>query len=117
MPSPIEMLLRTAPSPVPTYTTSGLSGRTATAPIESVPPSSKTGSKVVPPFVDLKSPEDEEPTYRMLRLSGMPATSEILPENMAGPISRQERPARTAPSPTSGFGPVAVAAEGAPGGG
>src|SRR4029453_13468958 len=95
MPSPNEMLLRTAPSPVPTYTTSGLSGCTAIAPIDRVLPDSKTGANVVPPFVDLYSPEDAAPTYRMSGLPGTPATSATRPANMAGPIARQVSPSDT----------------------
>src|SRR5262245_47597230 len=86
------MLLRTAPSPVPTYTTSGLSGWTAMAPIDKVLPSSKTGSKVMPPFVDLYNPDEAAPTYRLSGLPGTPATSATRPANIAGPIDRQERP-------------------------
>src|SRR5262245_46904560 len=86
------MLLRTAPSPVPTYTTSGLSGWTAMAPIDKVLPSSKTGSKLTPPFVDLYKPDEAAPTYRMSGLPGTPATSATRPANIAGPIDRQDRP-------------------------
>src|SRR5215831_11718899 len=51
IPSPIDALLRGLPSPVPTYITFGSLGAIAIAPIDETSCLSKTGLKVVPPFV------------------------------------------------------------------
>ncbi|MBK9967501.1 MAG: hypothetical protein IPP07_22565 [Holophagales bacterium] len=54
--------MRRFPSPVPTQTTSGVRGSTATAPIAWTGCSSKTGSNVRPPFVDFQTPPVAAPT-------------------------------------------------------
>src|SRR3954470_14899002 len=83
---------------------SGLSGWTAMAPIDSVLPSSKTGSKVMPPLVDLYKPDEAAPTYRMSGFPGTPATSATRPANIAGPIDRHDRPPSAIAGPEAGRG-------------
>ena len=70
MPSPIETLLRTHVSPVPTQTFLGFDGSTATAPIDCTFCSSNTGLKVVPPSVDFHTPPLAEPTNTVTRPVG-----------------------------------------------
>ena len=56
MPSPMETLLRTQLSPVPTQTILGLRGSMATAPMDCTSGLSNTGLKVVPPLTDFQTP-------------------------------------------------------------
>ena len=56
MPSPRETLLRVHDSPVPTHTVRGSFGSIATAPMDCTSCLSKTGLKVVPPFIDFHTP-------------------------------------------------------------
>src|SRR5260370_15384703 len=56
MPSPMETLLRTQDSPVPTQTFLGLPGSMATAPMDCTDGLSKTGLKLVPALTDFQTP-------------------------------------------------------------
>src|SRR3954471_21840866 len=74
-PSPCETLPRIGYSPPPTYTTSGLEGATAIAPI--VPPKylSVTGAHDWPALIDLKTPPPVVPNQNSFARDGLPATA------------------------------------------
>ena len=55
-PVPYPALLRSVASPVPTQTTRGSDGATATAPTEKTPASFIRGEKVAPAFVVFQRP-------------------------------------------------------------
>src|ERR1017187_5184162 len=56
MPSPMETLLRTQLSPLPTQTILGLAGSMATAPMDCTAGLSNTGLKLVPALTDFQTP-------------------------------------------------------------
>src|SRR5262249_38486192 len=62
-PLPQDTLLRGLASPVPTQTTSGFEGATATSPMETVSYWSKTGVQVVPLLTVFHRPPDAEAAY------------------------------------------------------
>ena len=59
---PSPELLRSLASPVPTQTTLGSEGATATAPMEATGCLSKTGAKVAPAFTVFQTPPVARPT-------------------------------------------------------
>src|SRR5690242_20986002 len=84
-------------SPVPTHTTFGSLGATATAPTDPVRTESNTGVHVTPAFVDFQTPPVAAPTYSTVPTrargalgSTTTAMSEIRPDITAGPIDRNE---------------------------
>src|SRR5512144_2963192 len=93
MPSPIDTLLRTHVSPVPTQTVFGLPGSMATARIDWTSWLSKTGVKVDPPFTDFHTPPLAAPTKTVRRpLSATAVTADTRPLISAEPMLRAERP-------------------------
>src|SRR6266487_1739888 len=87
MPVPMEVLLRTQTSRVPTQTLDGCAWSTAMAPIDCVY-LSKMGLNVVPPFVDFHTPPPAAPTYIVLGSLATPSMAAILPLVTAGPMGR-----------------------------
>src|SRR5437870_3654449 len=78
-PSPQETLLRGLASPVPTQTTSGFDGATATSPRATVSWLSKTGFQVVPLLTVFHSPPEAVATYRVEGRLSTTATSTTRP--------------------------------------
>src|SRR5260370_16188077 len=87
-PSPQETLLRALASPVPTQTTSGLDGATATAPSDTVASWSNTGVQLVPLLTVFHRPPDAVATYMIDGRDGTTATSTTRPPMLAGPRGR-----------------------------
>src|SRR5262245_32665772 len=94
-PSPIDTLRRILASPVPTQTTSGFDGATATAPKHSVDCWSKTGVQFFPSSVVFHKPPVAAAMYIVLGLFSMTAMSTIRPPLLAGPMLRADRFANT----------------------
>src|SRR5215468_3374307 len=94
MPFPIEALLRVQDSPVPTQTTWGLLGSSATAPMDWTGWRSNTGLNVVPESVDFHTPPEAEPTKRVTlpSRSARPAMAAMRPLIRAEPMFRTPRP-------------------------
>src|SRR5438128_1457097 len=100
---PLVSLLHVAPastdfqiaSPVPTHTTSGFFGSTATVPIEYDACASNTGVQVVPAFTVFQTPAEWTATYQVLLSRGWIATSPIRPDGAAGPRFRSRSPANS----------------------
>src|SRR5579872_6909176 len=88
MPLPMETLLRTLASPVPTQTVSGCLGSIAMSPIEMVSARSNIGCQVTPPLVVLKRPPEPVAAYNRRGLPGTPSIEEMRPPIAAGPILR-----------------------------
>src|ERR1043166_1966497 len=122
-PSPYPTLRWLLFSPVPTHTTSGFFGSTATVPIEYDAWASKTGVQVVPAFTVFHTPPECTATYQVLLSEGCTATSPIRPEGAAGPMFRSLSPAkrparmRSVVSGSAGFWPAAAAGADAGGAG
>src|SRR5262245_46837986 len=93
-PSPQETLLRGLASPVPTQTTSGLEGATATSPIETVLWLSKIGVQVMPLLTVFQRPPDAVATYRVVGRPSTTATSTTRPPMLAGPSGRARKASR-----------------------
>src|SRR5258708_38130832 len=93
MPSPIDTLLRTQLSPVPTHTVLGLVGSIATAPMDWTFWLAKTGLKVVPLSTDFQTPPLAEPMTTVTRpLSSTALTAATRPLISAEPTLRAGRP-------------------------
>src|SRR5687768_8497341 len=116
MPLPSATLPRTLASPLPTQTTLGSEGATATEPVEEIVWLSKTGSQARPPLVERQTPPAAVAANQVEGSPGTPATRETRPP-MAGPMRRYSRP-RSGPlafsSSESGGGPDAFSAAGLP---
>src|ERR1041385_307066 len=95
-PSPYPTLRWLLFSPVPTHTTRGFFGSTATVPIEYDACASNTGVQVVPAFTVFQTPPEWTATYQVLFSSGWIATSPIRPDGAAGPRFRSRSPAKSA---------------------
>ena len=99
MPSPIDTLLRTQDSPVPTHIVFEFDGSIATAPIDCTSCRSKTGKNVVPPFTDFQTPPLAAPTNTVMRPSSSTAsTAAIRPLMVAEPMLRAGNPETVAAS-------------------
>src|SRR5687768_15368937 len=102
MPSPHDELRRLFDSPVPTHTTSGFDGATATAPIDETRCASNSGVQVTPLFVVFHTPPAAAAMYITLpsRSPALPveaiATSDTRPLITAGPNERNFRSASSA---------------------
>src|SRR5580658_8878234 len=93
MPSPMETLLRTQLSPVPTHTIFGLEGSMVAAPIDCTSGRSNTDLKVVPPLTDFQTPPLADAAKTVSRpLSVAAVTAAIRPLISAEPILRAGRP-------------------------
>src|SRR5690348_15442334 len=93
MPSPIDTLLRTQLSPVPTHTFFGLLGSMATAPVDCTGWVSNTGLNVVPPFTDFQTPPLADAANTVSRPPSFRAvTAAIRPLICADPMLRGGRP-------------------------
>ena len=90
-PSPQELARVLAGSPVPTQTTSGSDGATATAPVEAEPSVLKMGSYVVPWLVVFQTPPPAVVRYWVLGSDSTPTTVHARPAGMDGPKSRHSR--------------------------
>src|SRR5215470_6984426 len=89
----METLLRVQASPVPTQTVLGAEGSIAMAPIDCEVCLSKTGLKVVPPFMDFQTPPLAAPTYTVSRpFSRTAARAATRPLIAAEPMFRALRP-------------------------
>src|SRR5260370_19559255 len=93
MPSPMETLLRTQDSPVPTQTFLGLPGSMATAPMDCTDGLSKTGLKLVPALTDFQTPPLAEAAKTVRRGPSLTAaTAAMRPLICAEPILRAGSP-------------------------
>src|SRR6266496_956800 len=92
-PSPYPTLRWLLFSPVPTHTTSGFFGSTATVPIEYDGCASNTGVHVVPAFTVFHTPPECTATYQVLFSESGTVTSPIRPDGAAGPMFRSRSPA------------------------
>src|SRR6185503_17832839 len=106
MPLPLATLPRMLASPLPTHTTLGSEGATATEPVEEIGWLSNTGSQSPPPLVERQTPPAAVAANQVEGSPGTPATRATRPP-MAGPMRRYSRP-RSGPfassSSESGFG-------------
>ena len=80
---------------MPTHTTSGFFGSTATVPIEYAAWASNTGLQVVPAFTVFQTPPEWTATYQVFRSETGIATSPIRPDGAAGPRFRSRSPANS----------------------
>src|SRR6267143_4792198 len=93
MPQPGEMVLRESSSPVPAHTCVVSLGAIATSPIEMQRWLSKTGRKVTPALVVFQTPPAAPALKNVFDGLGMPATLDVRPPMLAGPMLRQRKPA------------------------
>src|SRR4029450_13772918 len=87
-PLPQAELLRSFASPVPTHTTFGSDGATATAPMEATGCFSNTASNVAPFVLVFTRPPVASPTKNVKGSCGSNATSDTRPPMSAGPMLR-----------------------------
>src|ERR1035441_8122750 len=93
MPSPMETLLRTQLSPLPTQTILGLAGSMATAPMDCTAGLSNTGLKLVPALTDFQTPPEAEAANTVRRPPSLTASSAAMrPLICAEPMLRAGRP-------------------------
>src|SRR5262245_27331591 len=92
------MELRESSSPVPAHTCIVSLGAMARSPIEMTRSLSKTGRKVMPPFVVFQIPPAAAATKNVRDGLGIPSMSVMRPPMIAGPIERQRAFASTTES-------------------
>src|ERR1035441_7478532 len=93
MPSPMDTLLRTQVSPVPTQTILGLPGSMAMAPMDCTAGLSNTGLKLVPALTDFHTPPLAEAANTVSRPPSLTAvTAAMRPLISAEPMLRAARP-------------------------
>src|ERR1022692_190457 len=93
MPSPMETLLRTQLSPLPTQTILELAGSMATAPMDCTAGLSNTGLKLVPALTDFQTPPLAEAANTVRRGPSLTAvTAAMRPLICAEPMLRAGRP-------------------------
>src|ERR1035441_2564605 len=103
MPSPMDTLLRTQVSPVPTQTILGLPGSMAMAPMDCTAGLSNTGLKLVPALTDFHTPPLAEAANTVRRPPSLAASSAAMrPLICAEPMLRAGRPERVPESKRPG---------------
>src|SRR6266536_2483813 len=111
MPQPGEIVLRESSSPVPAHTCIVSLGAIASSPIETHRWLSNTGRKVVPALVVFQMPPAAAAMKNVLDGLGIPATLDVRPPMLAGPMLRQRKLARRVESrPTACAGAGATEA-------
>src|SRR5579862_924908 len=91
-PSPIDTLLRSQPSPLPTQTILELEGSMATVPVDCTSGRSKTGLNVVPPLMDFQMPPLADAANTVSRPPSLTAvTAAMRPLISAEPMLRAGR--------------------------